>query len=60
MISSRWSGDADGAAAVVASAQYGHCIAAAAFESARVPVSQSWQEGSDHLPILVQAASASR
>ncbi|MCX5256810.1 hypothetical protein OOK27_22185 [Streptomyces canus] len=39
----------------VFSAQYGHRIAAAAFESARVPVSLSWQAASDHLSNLVQA-----
>ena len=41
------------------SAQYGHRIAAAAFESARVPVSPSWQAASDHLPILVPATATS-
>ncbi|MGC0406656.1 hypothetical protein RKD27_009300 [Streptomyces sp. SAI-126] len=41
------------------SAQYGHRIAAAAFESARVPVSPSWQAASDHLPILVRATATS-
>lgn len=49
--------DATHAFAVV-SAQYGHRIAAAAFESARVPVSLSWQAASDHLSILVQATAA--
>lgn len=42
----------------VFSAQYGHRIAAAAFESARVPVSLSWQAASDHLPALAQATTA--
>jgi hypothetical protein len=37
------------------SAQYGHRIAAAAFEYARVPVSLSWQAAGAHLPALVQA-----
>ncbi|MFJ8828061.1 hypothetical protein ACIREE_40870 [Streptomyces sp. NPDC102467] len=40
----------------VVSAQYGHRIAAAAFETARVPVSLSWQAASQYLPTLVQAA----
>ncbi|MEV7864340.1 hypothetical protein AB0O86_37805 [Streptomyces hirsutus] len=39
----------------VFSAQYGHRIAAAAFESTRVPVSLSWQAASEYLPALAQA-----
>ncbi|MEV0981975.1 hypothetical protein [Streptomyces sp. NPDC049915] len=37
------------------SAQYGHRVAAAAFEYARVPVSLSWRAAGAHLPALVQA-----
>ncbi|WP_157876852.1 hypothetical protein, partial [Streptomyces graminilatus] len=39
----------------VFSAQYGHRVAAAAFEHARVPVSLSWQAASAHMPVLVRA-----
>jgi hypothetical protein len=42
----------------VFSAQYGHRIAAAAFEHARVPVSLSWQAAADHLSALVEATAA--
>ncbi|GAA4667992.1 hypothetical protein [Streptomyces youssoufiensis] len=40
------------------SAQYGHRIAAAAFQDTRIPVTLSWQAASEYLPALAQARAA--